>query len=150
MDIYARIVGRVGSKEDYKKLDKSVTLLPTTLGRQSDPSAANIGHICIGVSESTLSRYHAILDWNEESNSFTLKCTSKNGMVVDKVACTKDQVVTLSSKSAIRLGSVRLYFISSHNFTVDPSTKKPVPNTDSTPVSAPGKLSYFGKNVELY
>lgn len=107
----ARIVGRVGTATEFEQLDEVISNFPVTLGRAESSKDGDINHICIGRKETTISRKHGKIFWDEESKSFKLECLSKNGCTVDGKNFGANEVATIQSKSALRLGSARFYFL---------------------------------------
>eukprot|EP01041_Mallomonas_annulata_P010268 gene10268-21425_t len=107
----ARIVGRVGASEEFEQLDEPLCFLPVTLGRGDSSKEGDVHHVCVGKKESTVSRKHCKIFWDEEAKSFKLQCLSKNGCVVNGKLYALDEIADLQSKSAVKLGSVRFYFV---------------------------------------
>ena len=102
--------------------------------------------ICIGQGESTLSRHHAEIDWNEETSSFCIRCTSKNGIIVDKKAYSNGLVAPLTEKSAVRMGAVRFYFITHYTSDVQPKKTAPTSTFEKAlSKTTNNKMGYFGK-----
>lgn len=120
---YFRLFGRIGESEGadgadavsehhnsdsspFETLDIVVASLPVTLGRlETGP-----GRVCIG-QNSVVSREHARIDWNGASGEYELEVLSKNSCVVDKKLVGKGQKASLGSRSAVRIGNCRFYFL---------------------------------------
>jgi len=90
-----------------------VNTLPLTIGRM-DSSKSDF--LCVDELDSTLSRQHMRIHY--DGVNFVVTCLSKNGIIVDKIRIEKDCVATLRDGSAIKLGKIRLYFITPSNFTI--------------------------------
>jgi hypothetical protein len=149
MQAYAHIVERGGTD---KGLDKFITKLPAVLGRTTTPNATEGEQICIGPTEPTLSRYHAVVQWNESVSKLEIACLSKNGMVVDNKTYSKsDPPVILNQKSSVRMGSVKFHLITG-TIKIDPVSHKPLPGhfeilSQKKEVNTE-KKSYFGKQFK--
>lgn len=119
-EAYARLVGRKGkSTEDTEALDKYIMKLPCTIGRQKIPENGSEGEQIQVGQTATLSRYHAIINWNEETGIYEIECTSKNGFCVNNKPYSRREIAPLNSKSTIRVGSVKLIFTAAGNFKMD-------------------------------
>eukprot|EP00607_Mallomonas_marina_P008992 CAMPEP_0182417704 /NCGR_PEP_ID=MMETSP1167-20130531/2138_1 /TAXON_ID=2988 /ORGANISM="Mallomonas Sp, Strain CCMP3275" /LENGTH=234 /DNA_ID=CAMNT_0024591425 /DNA_START=76 /DNA_END=780 /DNA_ORIENTATION=+ len=110
---YARLVGRVGSSAEFNQIDELVCSMPITLGRAESSIACSgdFQHLCIGRRENTISRKHGKIYYNEDQKSFRLQCLSKNGIVVDGKSYALNEEADIKSRSAIRLGVARFYFL---------------------------------------
>jgi pSer/pThr/pTyr-binding forkhead associated (FHA) protein len=101
---YAKLVGRT-STSDHDNVQLYISKLPCSVGRVG-------ADICVPESESTVSREHAVFDFDgSDRYLFHLTCLSKNGMVVDGIKYEKSERAFLKSGSSIKLGSVRVYFL---------------------------------------
>jgi len=110
---YARLVGRVGSSTDFELIDEPVISVPITLGRTESSTDADehVRHLCIGRRENTISRKHGKIYYDEDQKSYQLQCLSKNGVIVDGRSYALNETAVIKSRSAIRLGAARLYFL---------------------------------------
>ncbi len=90
-----------------------VSILPITLGRME---SSKPDFLCVDEFDSTLSRQHMKISYN--GVNFIATCLSKNGIIVDKARVEKDGTALLHDGSAIKLGKLRLYFITPSNFTI--------------------------------
>ena len=109
---YARIVGRIGGPSEYEQIDEPICNLPITIGRAEITKDGDVHHLRVGSrKDNTISRKHAMISWNEEENKYKLQCLSKNSCTVDGKIYTADDTVDIHSKSSIRIGSARFYFI---------------------------------------
>lgn len=102
---FARLVGRLGSGNDNSTKEYSELLyeLPAILGRGDNA-------ILIDNDDATISRQHVVIDWDPSKTSYTIKCLSKNGIIVDKKKLSKNEDALIDNGSAIRIGTAKLYF----------------------------------------
>ena len=102
---FARLVGRLGSGNDNATKEYSELLyeLPAILGRGDNA-------ILIDNDDTTISRQHVLIDWDPAKTSYTIKCLSKNGIIVDKKKLSKNEDALIDNGSAIRIGTAKLYF----------------------------------------
>lgn len=101
---YARLVG----KNFYDNIEEDVSIdvlsIPCNLGRSS-------ADVVINSKDSTISRVHCELLWNQDIGQYQIKCLSKNGMIIDQKRYRSGESANLKQFSAIRIGGSRLYFI---------------------------------------
>ncbi|CAH0475954.1 unnamed protein product [Peronospora belbahrii] len=103
---YAKLSGRVLDDVPFEKL---VTHLPAELGR--GPISSLPDHrIALG-EHKAISRLHARIQWNQTESCFELQCLGKNGMFADGKFVSKNQTIKLSSKTALKIGHARVYFL---------------------------------------
>lgn len=106
-----RIIGRIGPQNDYKHFDEYLERLPLTLGRAETNLKNNIPHLCIGKDELTISRKHAKIFWDDAEKAYKILCWSKNCCRVDGKRLAVDEVAILRTKSTLRLGTAKFYFL---------------------------------------
>nr|CCA17702.1 conserved hypothetical protein [Albugo laibachii Nc14]CCA18348.1 conserved hypothetical protein [Albugo laibachii Nc14] len=108
---YAKLSGRIADDQVFEAL---ITHLPTELGRgpivPPSGTVASGARISLG-EQKAISRQHAKIFWNTEKCCFEMECLGKNGLFVNGSFVTKDQVIPLTSKTPIRIGPARLYFL---------------------------------------
>ena len=100
MAAYGRLIGRLGNS-DGPEIELKIDKLPVTFGRNDNTKLND---------DTTISRQHIMIDFDKSKNSFTIKCLSKNGIIVDKIKLSKDQDALLHDGSALKLGTAKLYF----------------------------------------
>lgn len=105
---FGRLIGRIiFSEEEFQNIDILVKTLPSTLGR------ADTCDVCLnmnnGSDANTISREHAIIKY--VNNTFTIKCLSKNGCMVDKKLIEKHDEALLKPKTSIKLGNAYIYWL---------------------------------------
>ena len=113
--LVARLWGRVGTSKDYEELNACIPSVPITIGRTRSSDEGEVPHLCVG-DQDNISRKHAVLYWDEKDRSYKMKCLSKNGFIVDGKTYQKDQVAGLISKSSVRLGCAKFYFLLPNTF----------------------------------
>ncbi|KAL0584307.1 hypothetical protein ABG067_005808 [Albugo candida] len=108
---YAKLSGRIADDQAFEAL---ITHLPTELGRgpivPSSGPVASGSRISLG-EQKAISRQHAKILWNAEKCCFEMECLGKNGLFVNGSFIAKNQVIPLTSKTPIRIGPARLYFL---------------------------------------
>eukprot|EP00301_Raphidiophrys_heterophryoidea_P015668 c24446_g1_i1.p1 GENE.c24446_g1_i1~~c24446_g1_i1.p1 ORF type:complete len:135 (-),score=23.87 c24446_g1_i1:239-643(-) len=82
---------------------------PTILGRRSSSDKST--HVHLGDSKS-ISRRHAVIDWNRTKQMFEIKCMGKNGMAVNDVTFyAHDPAVELANRTKIQVGDTAFFFL---------------------------------------
>jgi hypothetical protein len=109
--IFQGVVGPTPNSSAVKELRLHVDALPCTLGRApSYTKGPGLGkHLLVNDADTTLSREHANLTWNNVKGCFEIECLSKNGIVINNVRILKGQVAEIHLNTALRLGAARLY-----------------------------------------
>ena len=103
---FAKLLGKTGDNEMIKKF---ITNYPVKLGRTKEDGEEC--RIQIGTSKS-ISREHAVIDWNPDNGSFEIKCLGKNGITVNQMLYKPDNIpAPLKQHSAIKIGDSRFYFL---------------------------------------
>ena len=97
--------------EDYKPFLAYVQQLPCILGRTHKHNLAS-KFISLGDSKS-ISKQHAILDYDPKLESFKIVVEGKNGIIVSGryYRPNEQEYVRLSSKDPIKIGNVGFYFL---------------------------------------
>lgn len=132
---YIRLIGRIGSDDNTSK-DHEIYIkeIPAILGRGDNS-------IHIDDNDTTISRQHIMIDWDDTKSSYYIKCLSKNGIIVDKIKLGKDQEALVDNGSAIRIGTSKLYFT-----LPDPDKKRKDANSPSDNAEKKKRGSSAGLN----
>lgn len=84
-----------------------LTEYPMTLGRAKDMNS----HIHLS-EDPKISKTHASIDWSPSDRCFFIKCIGRNSLLVNQIRIkAEDPPTKLTSKAAIRIGSVEFYFL---------------------------------------
>ena len=86
-----------------------MTKIPLILGRRS--TSDQCADVDLGTTKS-ISRKHALIDWNKDKGVFELRCLGKNGLNVnDEHVSQNDDPMPLASKAKISIGETSFYFL---------------------------------------
>jgi len=109
--IFHGVIGPTIVYPSTRELTLCVDALPCTLGR-APTSMRGPGqgkHLLVDDGDTTLSREHANISWNNTKGCFEIECLSKNGIVINNVRVKKGETSEIHMNTAIRLGAARLY-----------------------------------------
>mmetsp|Transcript_10672 Transcript_10672/g.17421 ORF Transcript_10672/g.17421 Transcript_10672/m.17421 type:complete len:307 (+) Transcript_10672:132-1052(+) len=86
-----------------------VTELPTILGRKH--KGEPVGFVSVGKSKS-VSKVHAVLDYDASAENFTLEIKGKNGIILcGKFYKSDEEKIVLKPKDPIKIGPLGFYFL---------------------------------------
>ena len=84
---------------------------PSILGRRGVDMPDVPPHFIHLTEKKSVSRQHALIYWDKERGVWKIKCTSKNGMVVNTRKLFLDDCVDLPDRSTMKVGPVVAYFV---------------------------------------
>ena len=96
-----------GIDENSEPLKRYIKMERVVLGRNKKEPEAD--YIALGACKA-VSRKHAVLSWDRAAKRWAVDVLGKNGMTVDGVEVHANGRASLKSVSALRLGSVQVYF----------------------------------------
>jgi len=109
--IFQGVIGPTIISSAVRELTLYVDALPCTLGRaptlMKGPGQGK--HVLVDEGDTTLSREHANISWNNAKGCYEIECLSKNGIVINNVRVKKGETSELHMNAALRLGAARVY-----------------------------------------